>query len=85
MCTATNTSAGTALPGGQQMDNDCKIVQCDGSGQEETVADTGDIPAGDGNPCTEEICNGDMPEHAPRPAGTPCGMGNQCDGNGNCN
>ena len=72
------------LPGGQQTDGDCKLAQCDGNGQVETVEDSGDIPMPDGNPCTEDICNGDMPEHPNRPAGTPCMGGNMCDGNGNC-
>jgi hypothetical protein len=84
LCSFTDTNGGTPLPDPDQTANDCKVVQCDGSGNEETVEDGADEPMADGNPCTDDVCNGDMPEHPPRPAGTPC-MGNKmCDGNGNC-
>lgn len=38
----------------------------------------------DGNPCTSDICSSKVCVHPPKPKGTPCGGGNQCDGNGNC-
>lgn len=56
-----------------QTPGDCKMRQCDGKGGVRTVVWTPDVPASDGNPCTQECCTaaGD-PSSCMVPAGTKC-------------
>ena len=61
----------TPVPGLPQTPGDCQLAVCDGSGRQFQLTDVGDLPADDSNPCTEEICNGDTPEHAMLPLDTP--------------
>jgi hypothetical protein len=86
LCKATLAPAGT--PAMMQILGDCRRRTCDGQGNLETVLDPTDVPADDGNPCTEEVCSADggalhqssMPEHA-------CTNGASegvCDGQGSC-
>lgn len=68
----------------EQVEGDCRTLVCDGRGQAVARADGADVPADDGNACTEERCAGDRAEHAPLAAGQPCGRGGVCNGAGVC-
>jgi formylglycine-generating enzyme required for sulfatase activity len=60
---------------------DCKKTGCDGASlATAVVADPGDLPD-DGNPCTDDICQGDQPAHTPKPEHHAVG-GQECDGVG---
>jgi hypothetical protein len=63
-----------------QTPGDCLRVDCGPDGSEMTFADPTDID--DANPCTDDVCNGTTPVHAPR-TGTPCAQG-FCDSAGRC-
>lgn len=42
-------------------------------------------PEDDGNSCTDDVCEGEVPAHPPSPAGKACGAaGMHCDGQGTC-
>ncbi|MBK6920297.1 MAG: hypothetical protein IPH07_23055 [Deltaproteobacteria bacterium] len=85
-CTVADTASGTVLPAIDQADNDCQVMVCDGNGNAVAIADTDDIPLDDGNDCTEEVCNGTLPDHADLPIDTDCNSngGTFCDGAGSC-
>lgn len=72
------------LPEEAQRPGDCQQLSCDGNGQVVAYPAGYDEPADDGNPCTEERCQGTEAEHAPKPAGAPCGDGGVCNGAGTC-
>ncbi len=80
-CGVRNTAAGTATTA--QAPRDCKRVECDGAGATFTVPDVSDLPV-DGNPCTSDVCNGDLASNPPIMAGTSCGANLMCDGTGQC-
>jgi hypothetical protein len=84
MCGVNNTPAGT--PTGGQTPNDCQQNQCSGTGAIVSVADDADLPADEGNQCTDQACIGGAPTFSPSAAGTPCsqGGGTSCDGAGAC-
>jgi hypothetical protein len=69
---------------GTQVERDCRELRCDGEGGVMTVADLGDPPADDGNPCTDETCDGWTPVHRQVVPETPCGGGKYCDAVGKC-
>ena len=81
VCGFTFTAAGTATS--SQTAGDCKQNQCDGAGNIEVAALNSDVPADDGNACTNETCSAGSPEHPPKSAGAPCATG-VCDGAGTC-
>lgn len=81
-CRAEVVTAGTVPEA--QAPGDCRELVCDGRGQAIPREDLEDTPADDGNDCTEERCDGDRAEHAPRPAGAHCGSGGVCNGAGIC-
>ena len=83
-CSTPLVAAGT--PVGAQSAGDCRRVQCDGAGQSVSVADDGDVPASDDNPCTAELCAAGAAASAPVAAGTPCSddRSQVCDGAGVC-
>ncbi len=84
VCGVANTSEGTPLPFAMQDDGDCQELRCDGAGAQASYEDEDDVPDDDGNDCTDEVCNGGLPQHPDSPAGTPCGDGAYCDGMGAC-
>ena len=55
VCTFEDIADGEALP--EQTPGDCARLVCDGAGKEKLVADAKDLPD-DGNPCTEDRCEG---------------------------
>lgn len=81
-CAMTFAPMGTALMA--QVPGDCKTAICDGMGHVTSSADPMD--ADDGNPCTDDSCNGSTPVHAPSAGGSPCGENGHlmCDGMGAC-
>jgi hypothetical protein len=92
-CSAATCSAGTCtltpLPNGTvlatQTTGDCVERQCDGAGNVTSVAAGTDVPADDGNQCTDETCSGTTPSHPNSASGTACTSGGSvCDGSGAC-
>ncbi|MBK8259506.1 MAG: lamin tail domain-containing protein [Polyangiaceae bacterium] len=83
VCDVVNTAAGTALS--MQTAGDCQVVQCDGTGSEESAEDNSDVPV-DTTVCTDDVCAAGVPSNPPVPANTACmeGTGVLCDGNGAC-
>lgn len=81
MCGIAFVAAGTPTMG--QTVGDCRENQCSGDGGIESVADVSDVED-DGNACTDDACNGDIPVHTPTAVQTPCGAGLKCDGMGMC-
>lgn len=82
-CGFGNTEAGT--PTASQTPGDCKQIQCDGNGGTTEVDDDTDVPADDGNQCTQNVCSGGV-AYPPQPLGTECtqSLGALCDGKGMC-
>jgi hypothetical protein len=84
-CGFDYTPQGTALPGADQILGNCLEEQCDGSGGVQGVPDATDVPADDGNECTDETCVSGSPQHPPLPLNTACTQGGSyCDGAGDC-
>ncbi|HEX7480563.1 MAG TPA: esterase-like activity of phytase family protein [Polyangiales bacterium] len=82
-CPNPTTASGT--PSGTQTAGDCQKSQCDGSGNQVTVADNTDLP-NDGNQCTGDSCVSGAPTYTNLASGTMCSQsgGNVCDGAGGC-
>jgi plastocyanin len=82
-CGFADTPLGTTI--GAQTKGDCRSAVCDGAGAVIDVADELDTPD-DGDDCTQDLCQGGVPSHAPEPARTPCAgtSGLFCDGAGAC-
>jgi hypothetical protein len=66
----------THQPIPNQYPGDCKINMCSGFGEVIVWADPSDIPD-DGNWCTGDTCDGDMPANTIHPSKTPCPGGLQ--------
>jgi hypothetical protein len=83
VCGVDNKPQGLALAA--QTAGNCKVSQCNGSGQSETVDDNSDVPV-DTNQCTNNICTAGVPSNPVSAAGTMCTQtnGTQCDGSGAC-
>lgn len=93
VCSLTNIAAGPAPDAYQAAGaGDCQKVMCDGAGKVATpAADPADVPADDGNQCTDEVCaaaagGGLTPTHPNAAAGKACNQngGTACDGAGAC-
>ena len=86
VCGVVDTDEGTPLPGGQQQDEDCQELRCDGAGAAASYVDDGDLPDPDGNDCTRDLCIGGLEQHPDESYGTPCngGGGTFCNGAGAC-
>lgn len=97
ICFAPTCVAGkpgqTPIPAGTVVEDplpgDCQRVECDGAGNENSVADASDVP-NDNNVCTKDSCIAGVPTYAPIAAGTMVDNGTpgdctsaQCDGMGN--
>ncbi|MCB9628598.1 MAG: hypothetical protein H6725_14580 [Sandaracinaceae bacterium] len=84
-CQQTNTTAGVDLPAGSQTANDCQVIECDGAGNERSVALNADVPV-DGNPCTNDVCTAGVPSNPPTSVNSACNVngGTYCDGGGQC-
>lgn len=61
-CVFVDAIEGTALA--QQTPGDCVQVQCDGLGKTRTIVVPTDFD--DGDPCTEDACDGPTPVHMPK-------------------
>ncbi|HEY1812016.1 MAG TPA: hypothetical protein VGG74_06635 [Kofleriaceae bacterium] len=66
-----------------QVAGDCKIAQCDGSGNVVEDTDDSDVPAASG-PCVITSCSNGEPSMADAASGTTCGNSLVCDGAGQC-
>lgn len=83
VCGIDTVAAGVALPADEQTAGNCQERRCDGRGGIVDAVDGDDVPADDGNVCTDEVCNGGAAAHPFVPAGTTC-PGGQCNGAGAC-
>ncbi|AKT40663.1 hypothetical protein [Chondromyces crocatus] len=86
-CVWAYTAAGTPLPDDDQEPGDCKQVQCSGTSETPVTVTLGtDTPQDDGNQCTLQICNGDMPDTVYVPLNSVCNQngGRFCSGMGAC-
>src|SRR5262249_30233368 len=68
--------SGTAVTA--QVAGDCKVIQCDGGGNQVQVTDDSDRPV-DGNACTADVCTAGVPSNPPLPPDTSCGGPAVCD------
>jgi Bacterial Ig-like domain/Lamin Tail Domain len=69
-----------------QTAGDCKVNQCDGSGNIVQVDANGDTPADDGAQCTSDVCSNGAPAHPAKPIDTACNQngGTLCSAVGTC-
>ncbi|UQA62196.1 RCC1 domain-containing protein [Polyangium aurulentum] len=81
-CMMVQAAANTIVP--QQKAGDCRMAVCDGNGGMVEIEDELDLPADDGNECTEAACAEGSGKHAPRALGETCGKGGVCNGRGKC-
>ncbi len=83
-CGVSFTPNGTPTNG--QSPGDCRQNVCDGSGNIVNIADNNDVPADDGNQCTQDICTNGAPAHPVRPVNSPCNQngGAVCSASGQC-
>ncbi|MDP2276027.1 MAG: lamin tail domain-containing protein [Archangium sp.] len=83
-CGVNNTAAGTTTA--SQTTNDCKRNQCDGAGNVVSTNDDGDLPADDGNQCTNQVCTAGVPSFPPAAANTACNQngGSYCSSASTC-
>lgn len=82
VCVFDYVPDGQGDPGGQ-LAGDCHVTTCNGMGGAKSNLDTTDVPV-DGNPCTNDVCNGGLPANPPTAGGIPCGGSFTCDGQGSC-
>jgi len=80
-CGMALVAAGTPLA--MQNAGDCKVSQCDGTGQGVIVNDDNDKPV-DGNPCTADVCTAGVATNPTLSTGTTCGTNLMCNGQGAC-
>jgi len=79
-CGFSNTAAGTAAE--PDATGNCQKAVCDNAGGVTSVADNTDVPADDGNACTDDTCTNGAPSHPAKTQGAPCaqGGGSVCNG-----
>ena len=75
-CGKTFTAAGTVVPA--QVAQDCKQAVCDGAGAIADANDDTDLPADDGNACTDDVCVAGAPSHPNKTDGAACTDGDAC-------
>jgi hypothetical protein len=73
-CGFSNATAGTAAE--PDATGNCRKAVCDDVGGVTTAPDDSDVPADDGNSCTDDICSGGAPSHPAKPQGTACSQNN---------
>jgi len=83
-CVFTPAPPQSQLPSDEQLKGDCKQLYCDGDGDVISYPARFDLPADDGNPCTEAACDLQSPRQLAKPAGTRCGDDEICTGTGIC-
>jgi alpha-tubulin suppressor-like RCC1 family protein len=84
-CGVAPAAKGTAAA--TQVDHDCKVNVCDGSGAASSAPDVSDVPEPDGTGCTIKSCNaGGFPVTKSVEPGVSCGADGTgvCTGNGLC-
>jgi hypothetical protein len=90
--TCNNATCGWSYTPAGTIDNgtagDCQLLSCSGSSEVPTPV-AGDDPIVDGNPCTDDLCNGTVPSNPNSMAGATCDDGGspgngECDGAGTC-
>jgi hypothetical protein len=80
-CGVTNTASGVKLA--TQTKGTCHVTECDGSGSTMSVVDDTNKPNSN-NPCILDACTNGVPSSTPKPPGTACGTGMQCNASGTC-
>lgn len=83
-CGFTYQPAGTVTSA--QTAGDCKVNQCDGTGNVVQVDANGDVPADDGSQCTSDVCSNGAPAHPAKAIDTACNQngGALCSAFGTC-
>ena len=83
LCSTPPVAAGTAV--GTQTPGDCQKLQCDGAGNQVSVADNADVPS-NSNQCNQGTCSGGSPVFMAAPINTACNQngGSYCNGAGAC-
>jgi hypothetical protein len=79
-CGFSNAPAGTAAE--PDATGNCAKAVCDDTGGVTSAPDINDVPADDGNSCTDDTCTTSGPAHPAKPAGTACSQngGSFCSG-----
>ena len=67
-----------------QTDGDCVKQVCNGAGSIVPAQDYIDVPADDGNQCTDEVCTNGTPGHPNKSAGSACNDANGCTQSDTC-
>jgi len=67
-----------------QIVGNCRSNQCNGTGAIISVANDADLPASDGNDCTQDLCSNGTPTYQYSAAGTACNGSGVCNGTGSC-
>ena len=73
-CILDGVCQGTPVPDGPVLTDpigDCQLVSC-AAGKLKTAPDDTDVPADDGDSCTEELCAEGEPSHPTQPDGSAC-------------
>jgi hypothetical protein len=84
VCGIGNVALNDPAKAGAQIQGDCKLATCNGTGQLGAPAvAASDLPF-DNNECTYDLCNGGNPSNPPTPNGSACGNGGRCNGAGVC-
>lgn len=81
VCDSDPVPAGTVIA--TQAPEDCKRVECDGTGSTQEVNDDTDI-ANDGKECTTDTCVNGTPTSTPGTIGATCAGTKKCDAAGDC-
>ncbi len=84
VCVEDYTADGTPVSPQHQIANDCKEIQCNGSGNKKTVADDNDLPTPTANDCEYSSCSNGNPSQSPESLNTSCMTAMYCDGNKVC-
>jgi hypothetical protein len=79
LCGKAFAAEGTPSSPERQTSGDCRVMECDGNGDDRSEEDNEDVP--DATECTLASCENGTPVH--EPPGTLC-TGGTCDGAGNC-
>ena len=76
VCGVSFTAANTPVTA--QTTGDCLNQVCDGNGNFTQIADDADVPADDGNACTNDTCAAGSPIHPNKTNGTSCNDSDSC-------
>ncbi|MDI1452030.1 VCBS repeat-containing protein, partial [Polyangium sp. 6x1] len=82
VCGVSYTAAGTVIAA--QVVGDCAQAICDGNGNVSNIPEDDDLPADDGDDCTDDVCTAGAPSHPAKTNGLACDDGDACTQTGTC-